>query len=35
MADRLVTEFDAPANAQLVREAADAYRTRNLLRRDE
>lgn len=34
LADRLVTEFDAPANAQLVHEAADAYRARNLLRRD-
>ena len=35
LADRLVTEFDAPTNAQLVREAAAAYQTRNLLRRDE
>ncbi|MEZ4711531.1 MAG: diol dehydratase small subunit [Caldilineaceae bacterium] len=35
LADRLIAEFDAPANAQLVHEAAEAYRTRNLLRRDE
>ena len=35
LADRLIAEFDALANAQLVREAAEAYRTRNLLRRNE
>ncbi len=34
MADRLENEFAAPTTAVFVREAAEVYRTRNLLRRD-
>lgn len=34
MADRLENEFSAPITATFVREAAEVYRTRNLLRRD-
>jgi propanediol dehydratase small subunit len=33
MADRLQQEFDAPITAGFVREAAEVYRNRNLLRR--
>lgn len=33
LAARLDDEFDAPANARLIREAADVYRARDLLRR--
>ena len=33
LADRLADEFDAQANAAFVREAADVYRKRDLLRR--
>ena len=34
MADRLENEFSAPITAAFVREAAEVYRSRNLLRRD-
>jgi propanediol dehydratase small subunit len=33
MADRLQNDFDAPITADFVREAAEVYRSRNLLRR--
>lgn len=33
MAARLITEFQAPLTAEFVREAADVYRTRNLVRK--
>jgi propanediol dehydratase small subunit len=33
MANRLETEFAAPITAGFVREAAETYRSRNLLRR--
>lgn len=33
MADRLENEYDAPITAGFVREAAEVYRSRNLLRR--